>query len=290
MKRKLLRALLIATICFATVVAIAVTWTVLLIPSEKTIKGCLVTKMYQVNLCPGSKDYVPLSRISQHLQRAIVMSEDSSFWTHDGFDWESLEKSAVENWEKGKFKRGGSTITQQLAKNMFLTKDKTLVRKGLEALITMKLEKTLSKKEILERYLNVIEFGRGVFGVKAAARRYFQKTPAALDPVESAFLAMILPSPVKYASSFHKKSLTPFARRRITRILRDMQKTGKISEDEYAASVDRMEWFLVGKPPDPPEPTQDEMGTAVSPDPSLVEELDVSDEESAEEESIESVF
>lgn len=233
-------------------------WVFWQIPSEKEIKGCLVTQMYGVNLCPGSKDYVPLNRISPNIQRAVIMSEDASFYTHHGFDWESLEKSARENWAKGQFKRGGSTISQQLAKNMFLTKDKTLVRKGIEALITMKIEKTLTKKEILERYLNVVEFGRGIFGVKNAARIYFNKSPAELDVTESAFLAMILPSPVKYSRSFHQKALTPFARRRIQRILNDMQKTGKIGPDEYVNGLDRMETFLGGRPPvvqePPPEP------------------------------------
>lgn len=219
-------------------------WIFLQIPSDKEIKGCLVTKMAGVNLCPGSKDYVPLSRISPFLQRAVVMSEDGSFWTHKGFDWAELEKSAQLNWQKGSYLRGGSTITQQLAKNLFLTKDKTLTRKGIEALITIRLEEVLTKKEILERYLNVVEFGKDIYGIKAAAQNYFGKSPAELDAVESAFIAMLLPNPAKYSSSHQKKNLTNFGRKRVQKILGDMVRAGKMSQDEYQAAVERMDLFL----------------------------------------------
>lgn len=251
----MLRAFLIFfSVVLFSVLAVAL-WVFLQIPSEKELKGCIVTKMYEVNLCPGSKDYVPLRQISPYLQRAIVASEDGSFWTHNGFDWEALEKSARENWEKGVYKRGGSTITQQLAKNMFLTKNKTLARKGIEALITVKIEKTLSKKEILERYLNVVEFGKGIYGVKAAARFYFKKSPAELDLVESAFLAMVLPNPVKYSRSHSQKSLTPFAHRRIRKIISDMARNGRVSADEADAALAKATWMF-GEPP-PPAPEED---------------------------------
>lgn len=234
-------------LCFAVLLvglsAVAL-WVFMQIPSDKEIKGCMVTKMAGVNLCPGSKDYVPLSRISPFLQRAVVMSEDASFWSHKGFDWAELEKSAQLNWQKGSYLRGGSTITQQLAKNLFLSKNKTLTRKGLEALITVRLEELLSKKEILERYLNVVEFGKDIYGIKAAARTYFDKSPADLDAVESAFIAMLLPNPAKYSSSHQKKNLTAFGRKRVRRILGDMVRTGKMSEEEYQAALERMELFL----------------------------------------------
>lgn len=259
------------------------------IPSESEMRGCLVTKMAEVNLCPGSKTYAPLNTIAPSLQRAVVMSEDASFWNHRGFDWESLEKSARENWEKGRYKRGGSTITQQLVKNMFLTKEKTITRKLLEAIITYRIERTLNKKEILERYLNVIEFGRDIYGVKAAARHYFQKSPGALTAVESAFLAMLLPNPKKYSRSHQTKSLTPFARQRIRRILSDMAKTGKLSADEYALAGGEMEYFLGGeapaqKTPDAPNVESapaDESGSDAGLDPELDRELE---DDSAEDE------
>ncbi|MBX2987945.1 MAG: monofunctional biosynthetic peptidoglycan transglycosylase [Bdellovibrionaceae bacterium] len=238
------KTLLISFAVIIVTLSSFVLWVWFQIPTEQQIRGCIVTTMYKVALCPGSKDYVPLSRISPYIQKAIVLSEDALFWQHKGFDWDQLEKSAERNWEKGAYLRGGSTITQQLAKNMFLSKEKSLMRKGLEALITLRLEETLSKKEILERYLNVVEFGRNIFGVKAASQHYFNKTPAELDPVESAFLAMLLPNPVKYSSSHQQKNLTDFGRKRVSKILTDMMKTGKMSNEEFAAAVERMEHFL----------------------------------------------
>lgn len=225
----------IGQIVFITIALLSVFafWIFLQIPSDTEIKGCLITKMYSVNLCPGSKSYVPLGQISEYMKKAVVVSEDGSFWTHDGFDWKELEKSARENVELGKYKRGGSTISQQLAKNMFLSKDKSLIRKGLEAIITYKMEKVLSKKEILERYLNVIEYGENIYGLKAASNYYFNKQPSQLNLAESAFLTMLLPSPKKYSISFRKKQLTPFAKKRIHRIIRDLFQYHKITEDEF---------------------------------------------------------
>lgn len=239
-------------------------WLYLQVPSPQTLRGCLTAQMNQVKLCPGSKDYAPLGSISPYLQKAVVMSEDATFWNHKGFDWEEIEKSARENWETGAYKRGGSTITQQLAKNLFLSRDKTLLRKLQEALITNALERSLKKTEILERYLNVIEFGPNLFGVKAATAHYFKKSPANLSLVESAFLVMLLPSPKKYAKSFHQKALTPFAEKRVRRIISDLQRTGKVSTDEAAAALEQMSYFLGGEPepdaaslPDEETPTEE---------------------------------
>ncbi len=218
------------------------------IPSEKKIKGCLVTTMYQVHLCPGSKDYAPLKSISAYLQKTVVLTEDSTFFQHDGFDWRSIEENAKKNLEKGQYAKGGSTISQQLAKNMFLYRDKTLFRKGLEALITQKIEKTLTKNEILERYLNVVEFGKNIYGVKQAANFYFKKTPAQLDVVESAFLAMILPSPIKYSQSYFRKDLTPFAQKRLRRIVNDMYQYSRITEAEYAVAIAEVNGLFSSNP------------------------------------------
>jgi monofunctional biosynthetic peptidoglycan transglycosylase len=235
------------------------------IPSEKEIKGCLVTTMYQVNLCPGSKDYVPLKSISTYLQKTVVLTEDSAFFQHDGFDWKSIEENAKKNLEKGHYAKGGSTISQQLAKNMFLYKDKTLLRKGLEALITTKIEKTLTKKEILERYLNVVEFGKSIYGVKQAANFYFKKTPAQLDVVESAFLAMILPNPIKYSQSYFRKELTPFAQKRLKRIVTDMYQYNRITEDEYNVAIAEVSSFFS------PNPMPEDSNVIESSDPTLEE-------------------
>lgn len=214
------------------------------IPNAKEIRGCIVTKMYKVNLCPGSNQYVPLARISKNLQKIVILTEDSTFYSHNGFNWEEIEKSAKQNLKKNKLARGGSTITQQLAKNMFLTKEKSFVRKFIEALITIKIEKTLKKSEILERYLNVVEFGKNIYGVKAASEFYFKKPASDLDIVESAFLAMILPSPIKYSMSYYKKELTPFAKSRISRIINDLHQYNRIDDAEYSVALEQLNSFL----------------------------------------------
>lgn len=216
------------------------------IPSRSKIRGCLTTTMFKVNLCPGSGTYVPLNRISSHLQKAVVLTEDSAFWDHKGFDMNELQKSFEKNLAKGSFARGGSTITQQLAKNMFLSADKTIHRKLMEALITLQLEKHLSKKEILERYLNVVEFGKNIYGVKKAAQYYFKKEPAQLTVIESAWLAFLLPSPEKYAVSFYKKSLTPFARKRLNEIVNRLYQYNRIDADQYATAKSQVAYFIKG--------------------------------------------
>ncbi len=219
------------------------------VPSQAQIKGCITTTMFQVELCPGSKNYVPLKKIASSLRRAVVFAEDSRFYSHEGFDWESIEKSARENLEKGKVIRGGSTISQQLSKNMFLSQDKNYLRKFLEALITYKIEKTLTKDEILERYLNVVEFGKDIYGAKAAAQFYFKKAPSQLSVLESAFLAMVLPNPPKYSRSFFKKDLTKFARSRIKSIVTAMHKTGNLSAGDYETAMANLSFFLSGERP-----------------------------------------
>lgn len=220
------------------------------IPSEEQIKGCLVTKHFKVELCPKSKSYVRLSQISPLIRRAIILSEDSSFYQHEGFDIEEIKKSFKENLEEKKFARGGSTISQQLSKNLFLTPEKSILRKIREALITHRIEKVLSKNEILEKYLNVIQYGKGIFGIKAATQFYFKKHPSEVNAVEAAFIAMLLPSPIKYSSSFHKKRLSPFAKKRVQQILRLLQVTGSLDEYQYVSAVDSIDWIFTG----PPEP------------------------------------
>ena len=226
--------------------AVGLLWSWL--PSEAEIKGCMVTKMYQVDLCPTSKNYTKLNQISPYLTKTVILTEDSSFYVHKGFDWESIEKNAREGWDRGVFRKGGSTITQQLAKNLFLNKDRTFIRTGLEAIITDRIEKTLTKKEILERYLNVVEFGKNIYGVKAAAKHYFQKSPSELNIVESAFLAMVLPSPIKYSQSYYRKELTPFAKKRLRKIIDDMLKYHRINDEEYTVASAQLDYFFQPEP------------------------------------------
>ena len=142
--------------------------------------------------------WVPLSRISPHLRRAVVAAEDASFFAHEGFDWEGMKDAALYDLEKGELKRGGSTITQQLAKNLYLSSERSIFRKAHEALITRSLEHHLSKERILELYLNVAEWGTGVYGAEAASRHHFRKSARELTEDEAAWLAAILPSPRRY--------------------------------------------------------------------------------------------
>lgn len=136
--------------------------------------------------------------ISRHLKRAVVSAEDDLFVQHHGFDWKGMQKALERNEQRGKIAAGGSTITQQLAKNLWLTPDKTLWRKAQEAIITVMIESTWSKRRILEVYLNVIEWGTGVFGAEAAARHHFGISAAQLSPEQAARLAAMVPSPRYY--------------------------------------------------------------------------------------------
>jgi len=164
--------------------------------------------------------WVPLSRVSPHLLRAVITAEDASFFIHEGFDWEGIKDAALHNLEAGDMKRGGSTITQQLAKNLYLSSERSLFRKAREALITRMLEHRLTKERILELYVNVAEWGRGVYGAEAAARRHFGKSAADLSADEAAWLAAILPSPQRYDPIRKTAALT----RRHHRILRWMDR------------------------------------------------------------------
>ena len=142
--------------------------------------------------------WVPYTRISIHLKRAVVAAEDAKFVDHEGFDWEAIEKAAEKNRQRKRVVVGGSTISQQLAKNLFLSGERTPWRKGQEALITVMIEHVMDKRRILEIYLNVIEWGDGIFGVEAAARHYFGASAAALGPEASARLAAMVPNPRFY--------------------------------------------------------------------------------------------
>jgi monofunctional biosynthetic peptidoglycan transglycosylase len=142
--------------------------------------------------------WVPYSRISPNLKRALIAAEDSKFLEHEGFDWEGIQKAYEKNLKKGKIVAGGSTISQQLAKNLFLSGSRTPWRKLEEAAITVMLERTMSKRRILEIYMNVIEWGDGVFGAEAAARHYFHTTAANLSALQAAKLAAMVPNPRYY--------------------------------------------------------------------------------------------
>ncbi len=144
------------------------------------------------------QSWIPYWRISPYLIKAVLIAEDDKFWSHEGFDYEAIQKAIEKDLKAKKFKFGGSTITQQLARNLFLSPEKSLTRKISEAIITWRIERVLSKKRILELYLNVAEWGEGIFGAEAASRHYYGKSSSELSPEEAARLAAILPNPRRY--------------------------------------------------------------------------------------------
>ncbi len=192
----------------------------------------------QVSTMPG--DWIPLDKISKRLRGAIVSSEDGKFFTHPGYDIEELQDAINDGVVKKKKKvRGASTITQQLIKNLYFQSDRSLWRKTQEMGLTLWIEDKVSKEKILETYLNVIEYGENLYGIKDAAKFYFKKDPSQLNARESAFLAMLLPSPKRYAQSFRKKELTEFASRIIHSILFKMLQGGHIGIEEYYSSLNQ---------------------------------------------------
>ena len=162
--------------------------------------------------------WVPYQRISVHLKRAVVAAEDAKFATHNGFDWEGIQKAYEKNLREGEIVAGGSTITQQLAKNLFFSGERAWWRKAQEAVVAVMLETVMSKRRILEIYLNVIEWGDGVFGAEAAARYHYGTTAAALSPEQAARLAAVVPSPRRYGPG----SNTGYLQRRTQTILARM--------------------------------------------------------------------
>jgi monofunctional biosynthetic peptidoglycan transglycosylase len=165
--------------------------------------------------------WVPLEEISPSLGVAVIAAEDQNFADHFGFDWQAIEK-AVQHNEKSRRKRGASTVSQQTAKNLFLWNSRSWTRKGLEAWFTLLLEAGWSKKRILEVYLNIVEFGDGIYGAEAAARAYFGKPARRLTPSEAALLAAVLPNPRK----FHANAPSDYIRGRQAWILNQMRQLG----------------------------------------------------------------
>ncbi|HJV83625.1 monofunctional biosynthetic peptidoglycan transglycosylase [Noviherbaspirillum sp.] len=162
--------------------------------------------------------WVPYDRISNNLKRAIIASEDSHFSEHEGVDWEAMQKAYEKNAKKGKVVAGGSTITQQLAKNLFLSGERSYLRKGQEVVITYMLEYMMDKERIFEIYLNVVEWGVGVFGAEAAAQHYYGVSAASLSAAQAARLAVMLPKPRFY----DKNRGSSYLARRTDLILRRM--------------------------------------------------------------------
>lgn len=173
-----------------------------------------------------------LRGISKLAIGAVIVSEDSLFFQHKGFDLDQIRDALEDSIEAGRFVRGASTITQQMVRNVFLEKDRTLWRKLKEILLSIQIEQSLGKRKILEIYLNIAEWGDGIYGIGEASHHYFGKSPASLSAKEGAFLAMLLPSPKRYSLSFRVKRLTDYARSTVNAILEKMTLVHYLSREE----------------------------------------------------------
>ncbi len=172
-------------------------------PSETSFMSLRLSELNQAK--PDAElhyRWVPYEQISVHLKRAVIAAEDDKFVDHEGFDWDGIQKAIEKNQKKGKAVAGGSTISQQLAKNLFLSPSRSYFRKAEEAIITVMIESLWDKRRILEVYLNVVEWGNGIFGCEAAAQRYYRTPAARLSPAQAARMAVMLPNPRKYETQF----------------------------------------------------------------------------------------
>ena len=196
MLRRLVRRVLLAIAAFYALIVLGLVWVRFLPPLTTTVQ---TQRRIESWFTPGDydkrSDWTPLERISSHARRAVVAAEDARFYEHDGFDWEEIGKVVEEARREGEPPRGASTITQQLVKNLFLTTHSNLIRKGLEITITPLAELILPKRRILELYLNVVEWGDGIYGIEEAARHWYGVPASKLGREQAARLAAILPAP-----------------------------------------------------------------------------------------------
>lgn len=175
--------------------------------------------------------WVTLSGISRQAVGAVLVSEDWAFYQHSGYDPNQIREAIEESLKEGHLSRGASTITQQVVKNVFLSSERSLWRKIKELWLALRLERRVGKRRILETYFNIAEWGPGIYGISGAAQYYFHKHPSELTAREGAWLAILLPSPIRYGQSFRRKQLTPFAKRTINSVLLKMQQAGYLTEE-----------------------------------------------------------
>jgi hypothetical protein len=194
-------------------------------------------RAYEIPVSPESPDFVPLEEVPPLLLRALLIAEDAGFYGHPGIDLSELPLAVATNLRLGTAARGGSTIPQQLAKNLFLSRRKTLGRKLEEASLALLLDASLGKPRELEIYLNVIEWGPGVYGLRPAARHYFGREPAALTPKQMAFLVSLVPGPIKYQRSFEGGVMTPFFEGLVATLLAKLRSVDALTEEEYVAAL-----------------------------------------------------
>ena len=212
-----------------------------------------------IDVSPASPSFIARADIPPLLVQTLLMGEDAAFFSHRGLDLGELPKALAANWAQGSAVRGASTITQQLAKNLFLSREKSIRRKLQELALAFLLESSLGKDRILEIYLNVIEWGPGLHGLRPAARHYFGKEPRALTPKEMAFLVALIPGPIKYQRSFEEGALSPGFEPLVRNLLVKLRSVNALSEEEYAAALAQTLAFRrpvpETEPVSPPSPT-----------------------------------
>ncbi len=240
----------------------------------KAFKPHSTVKAGRINWSKRSADsiriYVPLAKISPLLQQAVVISEDDLFYQHHGFNLPMLKEAMRVNFEKKRYVRGASTITMQLARNAFLHKRKTIVRKLRELVLTGRIEEALTKKQILEMYLNIVEWGEGIYGAEAASRFYFDKPASQLTLAETSLLAAMLPNPI-YFNPYKRMKTCGRMQKRVL----DLMTLSRVITAEQARAAGPSAIWLRGTPAPVAEPApQDSSTTSLSP-----AELDFPDRE-----------
>lgn len=191
---------------------------------------------------PRAPGWTPLNAMAPSVPRAVVASEDASFYSHKGLDVYEMQQAFKKDLQEGRFARGASTITQQVLKNVFLSDYPRVWRKVKEIAWASKLEQALTKPQILAFYLNMAEWGPGIYGITEASRHYFGVPPSELSARQAAFLTMLLPSPRRYHAYFRKRALTEWAAKRVNRILAVMNKMGHLSNEEYQVALNENLW------------------------------------------------
>jgi membrane peptidoglycan carboxypeptidase len=186
-----------------------------------------------VDLSEGSDTFTPLDQISPYMVASVMSTEDGGFWKHKGFITSQFQAALRRNLEAGKIRLGASTITMQMVKNVLLSHERTLSRKLQEMFLTWYVEQSLTKQRIMEIYLNVIEFGPGIYGVTRAAQHYYGKLPLDLTPPEAAYLALMLPSPVRRHVNYCEGGLTPVFQAKMKRLLSIMHTKGRLDPETY---------------------------------------------------------
>lgn len=228
-------------------------WSIARLASENPDTTALIAQRSREAIEGGkplrvTQKWISINRLPRHVVRAIIVAEDGAFYDHEGVDWYEVGESVKRNIRERRFARGASTITQQLAKNLYLSTSKTPLRKGKEVIIAALLEHNLSKQRILELYVNVIEWGHGVFGIEAAARKYFGKPASQLDRDEAARLAAVIPRPLRFRPDENSRYVTRRAATILARMGARAGDSGGSQQPERLPRLDEEEVDPVTEP------------------------------------------